>query len=101
MADFDESAFFRKEWSPETSDEFFEGAGLALDLDKMELVLGTTSPVQRWRKAHPDAVGTARDVVRTMRRAIERLLHEAGVEEGKEVVRGNLTGVLIMVKKKA
>ncbi len=67
----------------------------------MERILGTMSPVQRWREAHPDAVGTERDVIRVMRREIERLLHEAGVEEGKEVVKGSLRGVLLMVKKKA
>ena len=59
------------------------------------------SPVQRWREAHPEAVGTERDVVRTMMNEIERLLHEAGVEKGKEVVKGNLTGVMLMAKKNA
>ena len=77
------------------------GGGLTTDLDRMERVMGTASPVQRWRDAHPDAVGTERDVIRIMRREIERLLQEAGVEKGKEVIKGNLTGVLLMVKKKA
>jgi SAM-dependent methyltransferase len=101
VADFDETTFFRKEWGPENSEEFFAGGGLTADLDKMDRVLGTMSPVQRWREAHPDAVGTERDVVRIMRREVERLLHEAGVEKGKEVVKGSLSGVLLMVKKKA
>jgi len=74
---------------------------MAVDLDRMEKILGTASPVQRWREAHPDAVGTERDVIRMMRKEIERLLHEAGVEKGKEVVKGNVKGVLLMVKKKA
>jgi len=101
VADFDEAAFFRKEWGPDNSEEFFAGGGLTADMDTVERVLGTMSPVQRWREAHPDAVGTERDVVKIMRREIERLLHEAGVEEGKEVVKGSLRGVLLMVKKKA
>jgi SAM-dependent methyltransferase len=101
VADFDEAAFFRKEWGPDNSEEFFAGGGLTADMDTVERVLGTMSPVQRWREAHSDAVGTERDVVKIMRREIERLLHEAGVEEGKEVVKGSLRGVLLMVKKKA
>jgi len=36
-----------------------------------------------------------------MRKEIERPLHEAGVEKGKEVVKGSLKGVLLMVKKQA
>jgi len=100
VAEFDEATFFRKEWGPEESEEFFAGGGMAVSLDRMEMVLGTASPVQRWRDAHPNDVGTERDVVRVMRRELERLLHEAGVEPGKEVVKGSLRGVLLMVKKK-
>lgn len=101
VPDFDEAALFRKEWGPDNSEEFFVGGGLTVDLDTMEKILGTASPVQRWREAHPDAVGTERDIIRIMRMEIERLLHEAGVEKGKEVVKGSLRGVLLIVKKKA
>ena len=101
IANFDEASFFRKEWGPDNCEEFFEGGELAADMDKLEGILGTMSPVQRWREAHPDAVGTERDVVRIIRREIERLLHEAGVEKGKEVIKGSSDGVLLMVKKKA
>jgi trans-aconitate 3-methyltransferase len=101
VADFDEAVFFRKEWGADNSDEFFIGGGLSVDLDTMEKVMNTTSPVQRWREAHPDAVGTDRDVIRVTRMEIARLLHEAGVEKGKEVARGSLSAVLLMVKKKA
>jgi trans-aconitate 3-methyltransferase len=100
LTEFDEATFFRKEWSPEDCDEFLEGGAMTADLAQMEAILGTASPVHRWREANPDAVGTERDVVRMMRRAIERLLHEAGVEKGKEVIKGSLDGVLLIVKKK-
>ena len=40
-------------------------------------------------------------VERIIGRVIERLLHEAGVEKGKEVVKVSLRGVLLIVKKKA
>lgn len=99
VSGFDQAGFFRKEWDTEHVEEFFVGGGLTTNLDTMEKVLGTMSPVQRWREAHPDAVGTERDVVRLMRREMERLLHEAGVEKGKEVIKASLRGVLLIVKK--
>ncbi|KUI52970.1 hypothetical protein VP1G_00427 [Cytospora mali] len=98
---FDESALFRKEWGIEGNDEsFYEKKQIILDMDTAEKILGTFSPVSRWREAHPEAVGTEKDVVKRMRREIERLLHEAGVETGKEFVRGGEAGVLLMVKKR-
>lgn len=98
---FDEGALFRKEWGTSNNDEsFYEMKQVTLDLDTMEKWLGTSSPVMRWREAHPEDVGTERDVIKQMRREIERLLHEAGVEKGKELVRGGEAGVLLMVKKR-
>ncbi|KUI69713.1 hypothetical protein VM1G_05033 [Cytospora mali] len=98
---FDESALFRKEWGIEGNDgPFYEMKQMILDLDTVEKTLGTFSPVSRWREAHPEAVGTEQDVVRRMRREIERLLHEAGVEKGNELIRGCDSGVLLMVKKR-
>ena len=103
VPDFDESTFYRKEWKDGVcveGDEFLTGQP-TVDLETLEKALGTSSTVTRWREAHPDAVGTERDVVRMMRREIERLLHEAGVERGKEMVKGGVAGVLLMVKKRA
>jgi len=40
-------------------------------------------------------------VVRMLRREMERLLYEAGVEKGKEKVKGSVQGALLVVKKKA
>lgn len=101
LVDFDETSFFRKEWGPDDGEDYYVGGGLTVDLETMEKVLSTSSPVHRWREAHPDAVGTERDVLRIMTKEIARLLHEAGVEKGKEIVKGSLKGVLLMVKKKA
>ena len=97
VPEFDESTFLRKDW--DVAETFFVGE-LEVDLDTFEKMMGTGSPVTRWREAHPDAVGTERDVVRMLRREIERLLHEAGVEKGKETVKGAMQGVLLVVKKK-
>ena len=103
VPEFDESTFLRKEWNRDgvagDGDEFFADGQPAVDMETMEKLLGTMSPVTRWREAHPDAVGTEDDAVRLIRRRIEKLLHEAGVEEGKETIRFGVTGVLMMVKK--
>ena len=74
VADFDDAVFFRKERGPDNSEEFFVGGGLTANLDTVERIIG---------------------------REIERLLQEAGVEKGKEVVKASLRGVLLIVKKKA
>ncbi|KAJ9144279.1 methyltransferase domain-containing protein [Pleurostoma richardsiae] len=102
--ELDQDTFVRKEWNKggacEEGEEFFMGQH-TVDLDMLEKILGTGSPMTRWRQAHPDAAGTEQDVVRMIRREIEKLLHEAGVEKGKEVVTGGLGGVLLVVKKRA
>ncbi|KAI3401502.1 hypothetical protein diail_10936 [Diaporthe ilicicola] len=99
--EFDESSLFRKEWGVEGNDEsYYEKKQIVADLDTMEKMLGTASPVTRWRQAHPELAGTEDDVVRRIRREVERLLHEAGVEKGKELIRGGEAGVLLMVKKR-
>ena len=37
--------------------------------------------------------------MRVTRRKVEKLLHEAGVEEGKETLKGALRGFLLIIKK--
>jgi len=98
IPDFDESTYRRVEWDPA---EPFHAGEPEVDLDMFEKMLATGSAVTRWRQAHPDDVGTERDVLKMMRREIERLLHEAGVEEGKEMVKGTAHGAILLVKKKA
>ncbi|KAF3395899.1 putative methyltransferase [Penicillium rolfsii] len=97
IAEFDEATFSRTDWGPETD---FYAINPDVNLDLFEKITETSSPVTRWRQAHPDDVGTERDVVKIYRRAIERLLHEAGVEKGKEMLKGAAQGVVLIVKKK-
>jgi hypothetical protein len=105
VPEFDEATFLRKEWNTgagsEPGEEFYAVTQQPVNLDTLEMVLGTTSPVVRWREAHPDAVGTDRDVVRIIRLEIERILREISVEKGKEVLKGSVAAVLLVVKKKA
>jgi len=100
---FDKSTFVRQEWGTGapgalSGNEFVSGPQYA-DMKTLEMILGTGSPVIRWREAHPEDVCTERDVVRMIRRDVERALHEAGVPEGKEVVHGGVKGALLLVKK--
>jgi SAM-dependent methyltransferase len=99
--DFDKTTFLRKVWGPEDAEEFFMGGSMTMTLDQMEKIMSTASPVQRWREANPEAVGTDRDVVKLMRAAAEGPLHEAGVEKGKEIIKGSISGVLLMLKRNA
>ncbi|KAI3584271.1 hypothetical protein IWW34DRAFT_684417 [Fusarium oxysporum f. sp. albedinis] len=99
---FDKSCFIRKEWShnTETSETEALGTGKTLTPEEFEKLMGTSSPVARWREANPDKAGTEEDVARKVRRRIESLLHEVGVEPGEELLRGRTELVLLMVKKK-
>lgn len=101
--EFEEGSLFRKEWTGMA--EVDESSMFAVDqpanLKSLELVLGTTSPVVRWREAHPDEAGTESDPVRMMRREMEDALREAGVESLETMLlKGGVEGVLLIVKKK-
>lgn len=64
-------------------------------------LLKISSPVTRWREENEAAVGTEDDVVRVLRRKIESLLHDVGIEKGKEMVRVSAKGVVLVVKKES
>ncbi|TQN71498.1 putative methyltransferase [Colletotrichum shisoi] len=104
VADFDKDTFFRRDWNKDgvltPGDEHFL-AQQVFGLNDIEKFLETVSPILRWREAHPDAVGTERDVIKMLRKEIQTLLSEAGVEKGKEAIITSVSAVLLMVKKKA
>lgn len=96
--EFDQDTFRRVDWDPT---EPFHTGEAEVDMDMFEKMLATGSAQTRWRQAHPEDVGTERDILRITRREIERLLHEKGVEKGKERVKGVVQGAILLVKKKA
>ncbi|KAJ5672615.1 hypothetical protein N7507_001742 [Penicillium longicatenatum] len=98
VPEFEEAEFVRKDWD---SSENFLAHQPEMNLDLVEKMFGTMSPVVRWREAHPDAVGTEGDITKIYRRTIERLLHEAGVEKGKETIKAAMQAVVLVVKKKS
>ncbi len=95
---FEEGDFWRKDY--ETTEEFLAVGAPMVDLEAFERMLGTMSPVTRWREDHPGAEGTEGDVVRKFRRDLERLLRESGVEGGQERLKGSAQGFLLVVKRK-
>lgn len=100
VSEFEEASFVRKEWNtgPGSESTNFYAQNQPIPIKMLEAVLGTASPVTRWREANPDAVGTESDIVRVTRRRVEQILRDGGVEEGKELLKGDVTGVLLMVK---
>ena len=104
IPEFEESSFIRKEWGQaeglEPGDEFHTLGGAGATLDMLEMVMGTASPVIRWREANPEKVGTEEDVVKVMRREIEEAFEGEEVERGKELLKGGVKGVLLLVKRR-
>lgn len=97
IKEFDEALSSRNDWGMEND---FYAINPEVNMDMFEKITATGSPVTRWHQAHPETIGTERDVLKIYRRAIERLLHEAGVEKGKEMIKGATHGVVLVVKKK-
>lgn len=95
---FDEKEFFRREWA--AGHTFHTGENEVL-MTQYEKLMSTSSPRQRWREANLDLVGTDQDEIRILKRKILKLLQEAGVGCGKEMIKGTVEGVLLVVKKKA
>lgn len=98
VAEFDKADFWRKDW--DENEKFFVG-DTSVDMDMLEKMIATGSPQTRWAQANPQDVGTDRDIVKILRKKVERLLHEAGVKEGEERLQGAVHGVLLIFKKKA
>ncbi|KAK2759169.1 hypothetical protein FQN54_003269 [Arachnomyces sp. PD_36] len=100
VAEFDEGSYYRREWNTDSSNttgegnQVFLGDGASYGLDMVEKLLATTSPVSRWRLAHPEADGGSGDVVRVLRRKMELVVGEGGK------VRGSASAVLMMVKRR-
>ncbi|KAK5996232.1 Trans-aconitate 3-methyltransferase [Cladobotryum mycophilum] len=94
---FDQNSFVRKDW--DVDDHFVIGER-EIDMDTLEKMLATGSVQTRWYQAHPGIVGTEGDALKILRREIERLLQETGVEKGKEMFKRAVWGTMLSVKKK-
>lgn len=74
--------------------DFFFG-GTPLTLKHVEMGLSTASPVNRWREAHPELVGTEKDIVKVLVAQLKEAMGDA-----ESVVTGN-GWALLLVKKAA
>ncbi|GAB1314693.1 hypothetical protein MFIFM68171_04903 [Madurella fahalii] len=106
VPEFNDISFVRKEWG--TGDDSFPcnqfyavQPSESFSLQILEKIMGTSSPIIRWREAHPETVGTEDDIVRITRREIECALREAGVAEDEGLWEGGVYGALLLVKRKA
>lgn len=74
----------------------FFGGGRESSLDDVERGFSTASMVTRWREAHPDLVGTDKDVVK----AFVNELREALPADQQRVQQGSATAILLFKKTK-
>ncbi|KAK6519153.1 hypothetical protein TWF281_003842 [Arthrobotrys megalospora] len=105
VVEFEKSEAKRVEWGTDTPeslpcDEFF-AMNKPANLDMVEAIVATASPVIRWREANPELAGTDQDVVKRMRREMEETMRAGGVNEGEELLYGGVDAVLLLNGKKA
>lgn len=98
---FNKEASIERRWNSNdaTGDDqkLFDGiAAKEWPMPAVEAMLGTSSPVVRWREAHPDLVGTDKDCVKVL---IKQICEILGVEEDRATLRGGVAISLFCVKK--
>jgi SAM-dependent methyltransferase len=81
--------------------EFYTGDEKGATVDVIVGMLATQSPYIRWREANAEAVDTGADPLQVARKEIECAMEEGGAGGGKGLVKGGVSGVLLMLKKKA
>lgn len=81
--------------SSKTKKDFFGNKGESTSLRDLEKSLNTVSMVTRWRNAHPEDVGTERDVVRQTMKEIK-----AALGDQDSFVTGTATTLLLFRKEK-
>lgn len=96
---FPEAQFIRRNW--DVGERFMKNDDAEITMDMVEKIMSTASPYTRWCEAHPDDVNSERNILHKIRREVEKVQQEAGVEKGKEFVRGMVLGAVLIVKKKA
>ncbi|ERS96917.1 hypothetical protein HMPREF1624_06244 [Sporothrix schenckii ATCC 58251] len=99
VAGFPQSELVRRDWT--ISERFMTAADVPVNMDVLEKVMSTSSIYTRWAEANPDRLEGEDNVLRKLRREVERLIQATGVEKGKETVRGVALGVVLIVKKAA
>jgi len=94
----------RWEWGTDTEGSFpseeLYVTHLQVDMNTLGRMMETSSPVIRWREAHPAKVGTEEDVVSLLRKEIQEAMWAAGVKKGEELkLEGGVSGCMLVVKR--
>jgi trans-aconitate 3-methyltransferase len=105
LTEFDQQEFVRLEFNKDgyvpLGESFFGGIKRE-NFDVIRAMLGTASPVTRWREAHKEKLerGEVEDVIDMMIRRIKKILAEVPEGEDRNWVEGGSAMVLLVVKKK-
>ncbi|CAK7274417.1 hypothetical protein SEPCBS57363_006153 [Sporothrix epigloea] len=97
VACFPQTKFVRRDWT--VGESFVTQGDPEIDMDKLEKMMSTSSPYTRWCEAHPGDVETENNILRKLRREVERILQGDGVVPGEERIKGLALGAVLIVKK--
>ncbi|CAK7229719.1 hypothetical protein SCUCBS95973_007323 [Sporothrix curviconia] len=98
VAVFPQDKFVRRDWTVDDV-TFMTHDNLEINMDLLETVMSTSSPYTRWCEAHPEDVKGENNILRKLRRKVERILQADGVAPGEERIRGLALGAILIVKK--
>ena len=105
LGDFDEQEFVRLEFNKDghvpPGERFFAGEGIA-DFSRIRAMLGTASPVTRWRAANKEKLenGEIEDVMDSMIRHIKEILEEVPEGKGRDWFESGGGTVVLVAKKR-
>jgi trans-aconitate 3-methyltransferase len=106
LQEFDEKAFVRLEFNKDgyvEPGETFFSQNPRLNFQQAKLVMGTASPVTRWREAHKAQLekGEVEDIVDFLVRRSTEILEEVEEGKGRDWIDGGSAIVILLVKKKS
>ncbi|CAK7201586.1 hypothetical protein SEUCBS139899_004293 [Sporothrix eucalyptigena] len=97
VPEFAQSDFIRRDWM--MGETFMINGDLEVNMDLLEKVMSTSSPYTRWCEANPQDVEGENNILRKLRREVERILRADGVQPGEERIRGVALGAVLIAKK--
>ncbi len=105
LNEFDETEFVRLQFNKDAyvgpGESFFTGRERT-DLQKIKVVLGTASPITRWREANKEKLekGEIEDATDAMTRTAREILDEVPEGKGRDWIDFGSALVVLMVKKR-
>jgi SAM-dependent methyltransferase len=105
LDEFDEKEFVRLEFNKDgyvaPGETFFSG-GIRVDFHRAKAMLGTASPITRWREANKEKVekGELEDVIDHLIRRTKEIMEEVPEGKGRDWFDGGSALVVLVVKKR-